>query len=75
LDSLVALGCLLDHDWADRDGVKVAAVKGRIPVDLVLAQMSEPSTHIPRINMLEVRPDRVRLVGLAFEEYVIHALL
>jgi hypothetical protein len=31
------------------------------------------AAHIPRINMLEVRPDRVRIVGLAFEEYVIHA--
>jgi len=71
LDTLVAHGCALDHGWVDREGAKIAAVKGPIPVKLVLAQVATPSAHIPRINMLEVRPDRVRIVGLAFEEYII----
>jgi 8-oxo-dGTP pyrophosphatase MutT (NUDIX family) len=71
LDGLVAHGCVLDHGWIDRNGAKVAAVRGPIPVDLVLARMSGPAAHIPRINMLEVRPDCIRLVGLAFEEYLI----
>jgi 8-oxo-dGTP pyrophosphatase MutT (NUDIX family) len=74
LDTLVAHGCTLDHGWLDRDGVKVAAVRGRIPVDLVLAHVSAPAAHIPRINMLQVQPDAIRLVGLAFEEYVIDAV-
>lgn len=74
LDAIVAHDCVLDHGWVDRDSVKVAAVKGPIPVELVLAQVSAPAAHIPRINMLEVRPDAVRVVGLAFEEYVINAL-
>ncbi len=78
LDAVVAHGCVLEHGWVDRDGVKVAAVRGRIPVELVLAQASQchlgPAAHIPRINMLEVRLDRVRLVGLGFEEYVINAV-
>jgi 8-oxo-dGTP pyrophosphatase MutT (NUDIX family) len=74
LDAVVAHGCVLVHGWEDQDGAKVAAVRGRIPVDLVLAQMSCPKAHIPRINMLEVRPERIRVVGLAFEEYVISAL-
>ena len=74
LDAAIAQGCQLDHGWEDRDGARVAAVRGRIPVELVLAQASVPSAHIPRINMLEVRPDRIRVVGLAFEEYVIHAV-
>jgi 8-oxo-dGTP pyrophosphatase MutT (NUDIX family) len=73
LDALVAHGCALEHGWIDRDGTKVAAVRGRIPVEFVVAQASVPAVHIPRINMLEVRADRVRLVGLAFEEYVIRA--
>ncbi|HXM45579.1 MAG TPA: CoA pyrophosphatase [Bryobacteraceae bacterium] len=77
LDGLIAHGCTLDHGWMDRDGAKVAAVHGPIPVDLVLAQMSVcplgRAAHIPRINMLEVRPDCVRLVGLAFEDYLIRA--
>jgi 8-oxo-dGTP pyrophosphatase MutT (NUDIX family) len=74
LDTLVAHGCVLDHGWVDRDGVKVAAVRGPIPVELVLAQLAGPAAHIPPINMLEARPDGIRLVGLAFEEYVINAL-
>ena len=71
LDTLVAHGCMLDHGWEDRGGVKVAAVRGPIPVGVVLEEVSMPMAHIPRINMLEVRADRVRLVGLAYEEYVI----
>lgn len=72
LDGLIAHGCVLDHGWMDRDGVKAAAVRGRIPVEWVLAQASGPAAHIPWINMLEARPERVRVVGLAFEEYVIN---
>jgi 8-oxo-dGTP diphosphatase len=73
LDALLADGCMLDHSWEDRGGVKVAAVKGRIPVDMVLAQLAIPAAHIPRINMLEVWPDRIRVAGLALEEYLIRA--
>jgi hypothetical protein len=75
LDAVVAHGCVLDHGWLDRDGVKVAAVRGPIPVELVLAQVPAPAAHIPRINMLEARPEYIRVVGLAFEEYIIEALL
>jgi 8-oxo-dGTP diphosphatase len=73
LDALIAHGCTLEHGWVDRDSEKVAAVRGPIPVDLVVARASMPREHMPWINMLEVRPDRVRIVGLAFEEYVIRA--
>jgi len=69
LDAIVAHGCALAHGFVDRDGAKVAAVRGPIPVELVIAQASGAVAHIPRINMLEARPDCVRLVGLAFEEY------
>jgi 8-oxo-dGTP pyrophosphatase MutT (NUDIX family) len=68
LDGLIAHGCVLDHGWADR----AAAIDGPIPVDVVWAQVSKPAEHIPWVNMVEVRPDRVRLVGLAFEEYFIY---
>jgi 8-oxo-dGTP pyrophosphatase MutT (NUDIX family) len=71
LDGLIAHGCTLDHGWVDQDSVKVAVVRGPIPVQLVLAQVSCPAAHIPRINMLEARPERVRVVGLGFEEYLI----
>jgi len=72
LDALVAHGCALDHGWVDRDGAKVAVVTGRIPTEVVLAQVSGPGMEIPRINMLEARPDGIRVVGLAFEEYFIY---
>jgi 8-oxo-dGTP pyrophosphatase MutT (NUDIX family) len=67
LDGLVAQGCALDHGWVDREGGKVAAVRGAIPVEWVWAQ------HIPWANKLEVRPDSIRLEGLASEEYTILA--
>lgn len=73
LDALISHGCALDHGWVDRDGAKVAAVRGAIPVELVLAEVSGGATHIPRINMLETRPDAVRIVGLAFEEYLVNS--
>jgi 8-oxo-dGTP diphosphatase len=73
LDTLVARGCVLDHDWVDREGGKVAALTGPIPVEVVLAYLSTPAQHIPQINMLEVRPDGIRIAGLAFEEYRIES--
>lgn len=73
LDGLLAQGCILEHNWQERDGAKVAAVKGAIPVAWVLEQVSARVPHIPRMNMLVVRPDLIRVVGLAFEEYLIRA--
>jgi 8-oxo-dGTP pyrophosphatase MutT (NUDIX family) len=73
LDGLIAHGCVLDHGWEDRAAGKLAALRGRIPEELVLELASVPAAHIPRINMLEVRPDCIRVVGLAFEEYLICA--
>jgi len=63
----------LVHGWEEREGAHVAHVQGSIPVALVRAEASRPAPHIPRVNVLEVRPDFIRVVGLAFEEYVIHA--
>jgi 8-oxo-dGTP diphosphatase len=71
LDALIAHGCALDHGWMDRDGVKVAAIREPIPVEWVLALVSAPAACIPRVNRLEVARRCVRVVGLAFEEYVI----
>jgi hypothetical protein len=67
LDRVIAHGCVLDYGWVDRDGVKVATVRGPIPVALVLAQVSGSVAHIPRINMPEVGPDAIRVVGFALE--------
>jgi 8-oxo-dGTP pyrophosphatase MutT (NUDIX family) len=69
LDFLLSCGLTLKRGWADR----VAEVEGNIPVDPVIARFSQPGNHVPPVNLIEVRPDCIRVVGLAFEEYVIRA--
>jgi len=71
LDWIIAHGCTLEHDWADREGAQVAAVRGAIPVELLRAHLPALTAPIPCVNRLEVSAGRIRLVGLAFEEYVI----
>ncbi|HVN03069.1 MAG TPA: CoA pyrophosphatase [Bryobacteraceae bacterium] len=73
LDALIARGCGPAQDWQPQGRVKTAAVHGAIPVEWVRAQTWLEKTHIPRVNMLEVRPERIRMIGLAFEEYIIEA--
>ncbi|MGA2989335.1 MAG: CoA pyrophosphatase [Candidatus Korobacteraceae bacterium] len=53
--------------------VKQASVEGVIPVAEVLARFAIPSARFPIMNLLEVRPDHIRVSGLAFEEYLISA--
>lgn len=82
LDFVLSSGLKLKHEWTDcldhpaaveGGAVKVATVEGAIPVALVVAHFSAPSKFFPRINLLEIRPDYIRVVGLAFEEYLISA--
>jgi hypothetical protein len=80
LGFLLSRGLKLKNGWEDRieqpaigepQTAKVAMVEGVIPVALVVAQFTIPGELFPGINLLEVRPDRIRVVGLAFEEYLI----
>jgi 8-oxo-dGTP pyrophosphatase MutT (NUDIX family) len=82
LDFLLSRGLKLKCGWenqvaqtgaGERRAAKVAVVGGVIPVALVVAQFTIPDKHFPRINLLEVRPDHIRVAGLAFEEYLIAA--
>ena len=73
LNVLVAHGCALFRPWEHCQGGMLAEVQGPIPVELILARASRPAALIPSINMLEVRPSLIRIVGLAFEEYLIRA--
>ncbi len=89
LDFLLSHGLKLKRGWEDhveqpasyvgqpatieQQVAKVATVEGTIPVALVVAQFSIPGKQFPHINLLEVRPDRIRVLGLAFEEYLISA--
>ena len=72
LEFLLAHGVALEQEWAD-PGAKVAEVKGTIPVTLVLAHFSTLERFMPAVNCLEVRPDHIRVVGPAFEQYLITA--
>jgi ADP-ribose pyrophosphatase YjhB (NUDIX family) len=82
VDLLSASGCTLQHGWRpcphEEHGfgpevVKAAAVKEWIPVETVLARFAQPGPEVPQINLLEVRPEYVRVAGLAFEEYLIYS--
>ena len=80
LDFLLSLGLTLRRGWEDRIAppgqseahrVQVAEVDGAIPVQTVVGHFSAPATQFPSVNLLEVRPGHIRLIGLAFEEYLI----
>jgi 8-oxo-dGTP pyrophosphatase MutT (NUDIX family) len=58
---------------ADGQASKVATVEGIIPVELVSARFAAPGRLFPCINFIEIRPEYIRVVGLAFEEYLILA--
>jgi 8-oxo-dGTP diphosphatase len=82
LDFLLSQGLKLKSGWLDRieqpaigepQTAKVAMVEGAIPAALVAAQFTVPGEIFPGTNLLEVRPDHIRVVGLAFEEYLILA--
>src|SRR5581483_36426 len=79
LNYLLARGLKLRHGWTDpgereRPVRKVAQVEGLIPVQDVLEHFAAPRTDFPGMHLLEVRPDQVRIVGLALEEYLIRAV-
>lgn len=78
LNFLLSHGLKLDQEWTDQDQSqrplrKVAAVAGAIPVQEVLDHFAA-RPGFPGMHLLEVRPDHVRVVGLAQEEYLIRAV-
>jgi hypothetical protein len=48
-------------------------VQGVIPAAEVLAHFSSPAQTYPAVNLIEARPELVRVIGLEFEEYLIRA--
>ena len=78
LDFLVEQGLAIRHAWREQldrgqPVRKIAEVAGPIPVASVLEHFSRPRSHFPGVNLVEVRPDHLRIVGLALEEYLIKA--
>ncbi len=60
----------LDYAWNGR----TAEVRGRIPVEQVLAPLCLPGPHVFALQRLEIRPDLIRLTGPDLEEYLICAV-
>jgi 8-oxo-dGTP pyrophosphatase MutT (NUDIX family) len=82
LDFLLSQGLKLRSGWETRieppaigapQPAKVTMMEGTIPAALVVAHFAMPGELFPGINLLEVRPDHIRVVGVAFEEYLILA--
>jgi len=82
LKLVLSLGLTLESGWNDRglqEGpagsypLKVATVKGSIPAEAVRASIPMSGWQLPLMFVIEVQPDRIRLQGLAFEEYHILA--
>jgi hypothetical protein len=82
LDFLLSRGLVLQTPWHptarttgdDLGPVHTAKVSGPIPTDAVIEHFSAPGACVARVNRLEVRPEYIRIHGLAFEEYLIEAV-
>jgi len=78
LEFLQSQGLTVRQEWTeprpgDPAARKIAVVSGEIPVQAVMEHFASPLEHFPRVNLLEVHPDHIRIVGLALEEYLIRA--
>jgi 8-oxo-dGTP pyrophosphatase MutT (NUDIX family) len=82
LDFLLSRGLTLRQGWTEHSlppgttgtaSTKTATVTGAIPAPLVWERFASPAHRVPRINLLEVRPQYIRVTGLADEEYLIRA--
>jgi 8-oxo-dGTP pyrophosphatase MutT (NUDIX family) len=67
LQFLMSRGLKLRQDWTGG----LAVVEGPIPVEETLAHFSQPAGTVPSLNWMEVSSSAIRVIGPAFEEYVI----
>jgi 8-oxo-dGTP pyrophosphatase MutT (NUDIX family) len=82
LDFLLARGLTLRTAWhlpaagigPEPGPVQVAQVSGSIPEGAVIDYFAASGECAGRVNGFEVRPEYVRIYGLAFEQYLIEAL-
>ena len=74
LEFLLENGLTLRQAW--RDGLEIANVAevcGAIPVSAAIQHFSVPGCDYPAVNCLDVRRESVRIIGPAFEEYLIRS--
>lgn len=74
LEFLLAQGLTVRQGWHRSGQAQVTLVDGPIPAEPVLARFSAPGPWVAKVNRFEVRPQRIRIHGLAFEEYLIEAV-
>jgi len=72
LEFLISHGSTIEHDWVDR---KVVRVHGEIPTGAVVAHFSSAPNFLPALNCLDVGRHSIRVIGPAFEEYFIDAVV
>ena len=68
LELLLSLGLVLLQEWSERRAV----VSGPFPVELLLEYLGD-RREFPLVNLVEVKPEAIRIVGLGFEEFRIAA--
>jgi 8-oxo-dGTP pyrophosphatase MutT (NUDIX family) len=82
LEFLLSQGLPLKSEWEDRIAqswtgeritAKTAVLEGVIPVELVAAKFAASGKAFPQVTLIELQPDKIRVVGLASEEYLISA--
>src|ERR1035438_5291047 len=81
LDFLRSRGLIVLSPWhstARRNGdelgpAQAAKVSGPIPIDAVIEYFSGLGAYVAKINRIEVRPEYIRIHGVAFEEYLIRS--
>ena len=65
--SAFATGCQLETL------LRTGGIWRNVPAAEVLAHFSSPALAYPAVNLIEARPELVRVIGLGFEEYLIRA--
>jgi 8-oxo-dGTP pyrophosphatase MutT (NUDIX family) len=69
VEYLLQRGLSVRREWQERRIV----LDGPIPAAEVLNRFTGPGPFVHAVNMLEVRPERIRVLGLGYEEYSIEA--
>jgi 8-oxo-dGTP pyrophosphatase MutT (NUDIX family) len=75
-DFLVSRGGIVLSPWGGGESglAQTARVSGPIPADAVIEYVSGLGACVAKVNRIEVRPEYIRILGLAFEEYRIEAV-
>jgi 8-oxo-dGTP pyrophosphatase MutT (NUDIX family) len=69
LEFLLAHGLRLARGWRDRTTV----IEGALDPEEIAAYLAQPAAEVPPVNRVELTPKEIRVMGLAFEEYLIRS--